>query len=537
MSRRAFLNRSLAAAAGLAALGLVQCSPTEAPPEAPEPGEATKAPAAPPPGEKVRITISNISGGSQEGSDEGWIWAEMAEALPDIEPVNQWVSYASYKEKIPLMIASGDIADLQFCHAFNDIPLMMEDMIVHETGALLEEHGKNILAVSPPHIWESTNYGGKQYAVSHNVYSLDIWHLAYRKDWLDKLGLSVPGTLDEVKEVLAAFTKDDPDGNGTADTYGRQLYNTIRFDDDFFHAYGVAIGHHMMGFWRKRGAAIELDWVQPEMKEALAWMRDRWAEGVIHPESLTVPLGQRLKNWNAGFTGQAYTSFGEMDSSLNSIRGVAPDAELVAALAPTGPGGSGITGEDNPWCYVCSAQCEHPEAAIRIIDWMCSPEMTTKIMCGGIPGVTEKERTSQGWCVEYTMAEKEEMGAAWTEKVESVAGVGVPGMWGPIRTIEPSILATLPDDAKEHFENILKNKYSPAAYEGVAICQKDVRLSEKMRPVAADRESWPGMQTRFSEFIVAAVAGTQDLDAGWKEWLDFFEKNGGPEMTEQVNAG
>jgi ABC-type glycerol-3-phosphate transport system substrate-binding protein len=483
-----------------------------------------------------RITISNISGGSQEGSDEGWIWAEMKEALPDIEAVNQWVSYASYKEKIPLMIASGDIADLQFCHAFNDIPLMMEDKIIHETGPLLEEYGKNILAVHPSHVWESTIYDGKQYAVIHNVYSLDRWNLAYRKDWLDKLGLAVPETLDAVKEVLTAFTKDDPDGNGEADTYGRQLYNTIRFDDDFFHAFGVGIGHHMMGFWRKRGDKVELDWVQPEMKEALAWMRDRWAEGVIHPESLTVPLGQRLKNWNAGFTGQAYTSYSEMDSSLNSIKGIAPDAELVAAVPPKGPGGQGVSGEDNPWCYVTSAKCKYPEAAVRILDWMCSPEMSVKLMCGGVPGITAKPFTAEGWCLAYTFDERQEMGAKWTELNESVAGVGVPGMWGPISTIEPSILATLSDDARKHFEEIEKKKYSPMAYPGIALSREYTRLSEKMRPVPADSESWPAFQTRFSEFIVAAVAGTQDLDAGWKEWTDFFEKNGGPEMTEQVNT-
>jgi hypothetical protein len=37
-----------------------------------------------------------------------------------------WLSFSGYLEKIPLAIASNDLADLQFCNAYNDVPLMME---------------------------------------------------------------------------------------------------------------------------------------------------------------------------------------------------------------------------------------------------------------------------------------------------------------------------------------------------------------------------------------------------------------------------
>ena len=41
-----------------------------------------------------------------------------------------------------------------------------------------------------------------------------------RQDWLDNLKLEVPTTIDELEEVMRAFTEDDPDGNGQDDTYG-----------------------------------------------------------------------------------------------------------------------------------------------------------------------------------------------------------------------------------------------------------------------------------------------------------------------------
>src|SRR4030042_2784638 len=48
--------------------------------------------------------------------------------------------------------------------------------------------------------------------------------LVIRKDWLDKLGLAMPKTMDELIEVARKFTNDDPDGNGKNDTYGFGAY-------------------------------------------------------------------------------------------------------------------------------------------------------------------------------------------------------------------------------------------------------------------------------------------------------------------------
>jgi len=31
------------------------------------------------------------------------------------------------------------------------------------------------------------------------------------------------------------------------------------------------------------------------------------------------------------------------------------------------------------------------------------------------------------------------------------------------------------------------------------------------------------------------VAGSLGVESGWNDWLDFFENNGGPTLTEEVN--
>lgn len=47
--------------------------------------------------------------------------------------------------------------------------------------------------------------------------------LGVRKSWLEKVGETYPQTWDDVKRVAVKFTKDDPDGNGKADTFAMAL--------------------------------------------------------------------------------------------------------------------------------------------------------------------------------------------------------------------------------------------------------------------------------------------------------------------------
>ena len=62
---------------------------------------------------------------------------------------------------------------------------------------------------------------------SGNAERIPSQFLWIRKDWLDKLGLDVPKTLDDVVEVARAFKNDDPDGNGVDDTWGLGVCNEM----------------------------------------------------------------------------------------------------------------------------------------------------------------------------------------------------------------------------------------------------------------------------------------------------------------------
>lgn len=513
-----------------------------APDAATRPAESTKpAAAAAPiaPAKRARISISHIGGGSQAGSDASVRMKELRTAFPDAEIENRWVSYAAYVDKISVMTATGDLADLQFCNAFNDVPLMMDNNLLLETGPLLEKVGKQIVAATPKEAWDSTIYDGKQYAVAHSIYDLNNWGAYYRKDYLDKVGLKVPETLDEYTEVLRAFTTKDPDGNGKADTFGRAVLTGAKFDDDVFHAFDVAVGHHAIGFWRDRGGKIELDWINPGMKDAWAWWRARWAEKVIDTDSLTAQITYRTGAYNVGRVGTMYNAWTGMDGLILEMKKTHPNADLVAGPALKGAKGqSGFTGEGFPWVYVMPKKTQVGELGVRMINWFFEPPQVAKFVCDGEPGLTNKGFNAKGWCEEYTPVEKKTMGAEWNDRNNKAQDIQVfGGVWTPIlgNAIRPWLLNTLPGDMKTHFEGQLKARYSPGALQGMEYATKSVKLSAKKRPTASEKKFWPGLQTRFLETQTQVIAGTIGLEEGWKDWLAFFEKNGGPTLTQEVN--
>jgi ABC-type glycerol-3-phosphate transport system substrate-binding protein len=500
--------------------------------------DAAAAPAAP--GKKQKISISHIGGGSQAGSDQSARMKALRDAFPEAEIENRWISYAAYVDKISVMTATGDLADLQFCNAFNDVPLMMDNNLLLETGPLLERAGKSILSATPKEAWDSTIYDGKQYAVGHNIYDLNIWGIFYRKDYLDKVGISkIPETLEDYTEVLKAFTAKDPDGNGKPDTFGRAVLTSVKFDDDVFHAFDVAVGHHANGFWRDRGGKLELDWVNPNMKEAWAWWRARWADKVIDPDSLTSQITYRSQAYNVGRVGTLYGSWTGMDGLVLEMRKTHPNADLVPGPAVKGPKGhSGFTGEGFPWVFVIPKKSQVPELGVRIVDWFFQPPQVAKFVCDGEPGITNKGFNEKGYCAEYTPAEKKAMGAEWNDRNNRAQDIqGYSGVWTPIlgNSLRPWLLDTLPPDMKAHFEGVLKARYSPTALQGMDYAMKSVKLTRKKRPTASEKKYWPNLQSRFLETMTQVTAGTMGLDEGWKDWIGFFEKNGGPTLTQEVN--
>ncbi|WP_256865204.1 extracellular solute-binding protein [Paenibacillus sp. 32352] len=125
------------------------------------------------------------------------------------------VPRAQEVDKLNVLMASGDAPDIVFTYDPNLVYKYVQQGGLMDLGKLLDAGGANLKS----YLGEDTlNYGkfdGKQYAIPAKRVYLGKYSSMIRQDWLDKLGLPVPKTTEEVYNTLKAFKEKSPGGSGT----------------------------------------------------------------------------------------------------------------------------------------------------------------------------------------------------------------------------------------------------------------------------------------------------------------------------------
>ena len=145
-------------------------------------------------------------------------------------------------EKVNVAMASGDFPDIVTgAYGTSATQQWIDDGMVISLNDYMDS-SPDITAWLEDYEWSAQdgNYYGLPFITQYETANSLV---IMRQDWLDNLGLSYPETLDEMKEVLNAFTFNDPDGNGQDDTFGYTAQkltdsSSTPFDWVFF-AYGL----------------------------------------------------------------------------------------------------------------------------------------------------------------------------------------------------------------------------------------------------------------------------------------------------------
>jgi putative aldouronate transport system substrate-binding protein len=119
----------------------------------------------------------------------------------------------------------------------------------------------------------------------------------FRKDWLDKLGLKEPKTIDDFYNVLKEFTYNDPDGDGKNDTYGMVI---SKFSGPFDIMQTWFGAPNKWGF--TKDGKLQPDFMTPEYMNALKFFKKLYDEKLINQDFAVMDSGQ----WDIPFQkGQA----------------------------------------------------------------------------------------------------------------------------------------------------------------------------------------------------------------------------------------
>jgi putative aldouronate transport system substrate-binding protein len=226
-------------------------------------------------------------------------WTRYVKDTLNIDTQYLWTaSPQDYTQKVNLAIASNDIPDAMVVTLAQFAAMakagQLEDLTdmynTYSSPAV-----KQMMDSSQGIALKAVTVNGRIMAIPALQVPDDGYQLMWiRKDWLDKLGLAVPKTMDDIEKVAQAFVSQDPGGNGAGKTIGISgpqnggaMYGTFLaptnvdfgFDPVFF-SYSA-----YPGFWLKGadGKAVYGS-ILPETKTALTELAKLYKEGLIDPQ-------------------------------------------------------------------------------------------------------------------------------------------------------------------------------------------------------------------------------------------------------------
>jgi len=211
-----------------------------------------------------------------------------------------WVPNSSYGDKTNITLAGSDIPDVMVIQG-KDSGFVNNA----EAGAFwdLTDYLKDYpnLKTNEPDVQQASSINGKVYGIFR---ARDVMRTAVmvRKDWLKKLGLSMPKTTADLLKVAKAFTDDDPDGDGKKDTYGIAIpkwpggFATNSPYDAIETWYGAG------NDWITKGGKLEPSFTSPNWIKALDFEKQLVSGGYVNPDFATLDS----VDWNQPFlTGKA----------------------------------------------------------------------------------------------------------------------------------------------------------------------------------------------------------------------------------------
>lgn len=280
----------------------------------------------------------------------------------------------AYKQKINVTLASGDLPDVIPVTSSQLKQLADADMIEDMTPyfeAYASDLTRQCYSEEGTSVLNSATFDGKLMAIPNLDASIESAQFLWiRNDWLQKLGLEAPTTMEELLAVSNAFATQDPDGNGIDDTYGlavtKDLYSGCMGLEGFFAGY-----HAYPNFWMTDAdGKLVYGSVQPETKTALAALAQMYQNGEIDQE-FGVKDGSKVAETIAA--GKMGIDFGEQWNPLyplNQNYNNDPEADWISLAIPS----CDDTQVSVPLQFRTSLYFavrkgyEHPEALVELIN-------------------------------------------------------------------------------------------------------------------------------------------------------------------------
>ncbi|MGI2298113.1 extracellular solute-binding protein [Paenibacillus sp. GXUN7292] len=471
---------------------------------------------------RIDFLLSHImSPYAMQYKDDSDIYREELSKLSGYDLHYEFLGHGNdYTQQLTVRFASSDLPDVIRTDSIISTmhPGAVEKDIFTDLTPLLEQYGQNILKNVPQSAWESSKVSkdGKIYGIPY-LSAVPAYRVVYiRQDWLDKLNLPQPKTLDEYLEFFEAVKNNDMNGNGDpSDEYGFYVRENLDYGSDlFFKEFGVHPDE-----WIYRDGQFVPGLIQPEMKESLAFWKMLYDKGYINPNLFT----NKGSDWRAGIKqGKAamwthdvpeYNTEWHSDLFVNE-----KDVKIAMLPGPVGPKGQGLTPQHEQigYVYVIPSSNKNPENVIKYLDWAWSSEEAEKFFAYGIEGhnYSIEEGKVKFDPTRYANAEIDE-----SEMFRTVINPRRDGR------LEPLVLDVDPN------AELLKQGLEAA---NQSIYQNEAMHMPVLEAMKARPELGRGAGTLFLDMFAKVVTGKEEIDSSFDKFVAEWKKHGGDEAIQEA---
>lgn len=283
-------------------------------------------------------------------------------------------------EKLNMLIASQEPYDLVSVPAGASVKSLFYSYAAKGALEPLDEYIEKstyLKSVISDESYDAVRYEGKIYAIPTKSMPDVRGNIIVRKDWLDKLGMKVPETVDDFTEMLRAFRDQDPSGNGADKNI------------PFSTAGGAIVGNLTGAF------GIPADWNDvdgnlvnivndPNTKKYIEYMNQLYQEGLIEKEMPANKESTLKEKFTSGRLGAMYLNWYDIPTVVGALEKNISGAEIVSIPILTGPDGQcGISRQNNlERLTFIPKSSKNKEAAVCWMDAKLEPDTFKNLVIG-----------------------------------------------------------------------------------------------------------------------------------------------------------
>ncbi|OGX68663.1 MAG: hypothetical protein A2189_05275 [Paenibacillus sp. RIFOXYA1_FULL_44_5] len=287
----------------------------------------------------------------------------------------QWTStdQNSYDNKVNISIASGGIPDIFPVNGMQ-LKMLADNNQLADLTEIYQKYAspltKKIMGDDGGLAFKSATFGGKLLAIPQTHPTIGENFLWVRTDWLKKLNLPAPQTMQDVLKIAKAFATEDPNGSGKHNTIGlgaaKGLWGGWPGLEGFFNGY-----HAYPNIWIKDATGkLVYGSVQPEMKAALTQLQQLYKDGIIDKEFGVKDGGKVAESIASGQLGMFYGAWWAPAYPLQA--GKNQDPKMQWQAYPILSADNQPASAQNPFYvsnyYVAKKGSKHPEALIKLLN-------------------------------------------------------------------------------------------------------------------------------------------------------------------------